>query len=145
MSVNKQILVGRTGSAPEVKHLDTGNKVAKFSIATTEVWKDKNGEKKEDTTWHNIIIWGKLAEVAEKYVKKGDLLYLEGRTKNSKYTDKDNIERYRTDVVVDVLQMLGGKKESSDSTPHTEAPESASMPTREPAASQNGEVDDLPF
>lgn len=94
--INKVILVGHLGKDPEVNHLEGGIAVAKFTLATTEVYNDKNGERKEQTEWHNIVCWRKLAEVAEKYLKKGSAIYLEGKIKSNNYTDKDNIKRYRT-------------------------------------------------
>lgn len=108
--VNKAILIGRVGKDPEVKTLGTGNMVANFSIATSETFKDKaTGEKKETTTWHNIVIWGKLCEIVAKYVHKGDLLYVEGKITNRSW-EKDGVTRYTTEIVVNNITMLGSKK-----------------------------------
>ena len=111
-SVNKVFLIGRTGKDPEVKEVN-GTTVAKFSLATSENWKDKDGNKKEATEWHNIVIWGKLCEVVRKYVKKGDLLYVEGKIKAEKW-EKDGVSRYTTNIVVDQLTMLGSKSDKPE-------------------------------
>jgi single-strand DNA-binding protein len=129
MSVSKTILIGRVGQKPEVKQV-SNTSVAKFSLATTENWKDKDGTKKEETTWHNIVIWGKLCDVVEKYVNKGDLLYVEGRIKNDKY-EKEGVTHYTTSIVVNELKMLGSKdskgetkqEPKSDSLGRTTAPD----------------------
>jgi len=105
MSVNKVILIGRTGKDPEVRSITEDKKVANISLATTEKYKDE-----EKTEWHNLVIWNKLAEVAEKYIKKGDLLYIEGKISTRDWTDKDGNKRYTTEIVVNELRMLGGKK-----------------------------------
>lgn len=111
MSVNKTILLGRLGKDPELRHLDNGNAVANFSLATSESYKDKStGEKKETTEWHNIVLWGKTAEIAQKYLHKGDQVYIEGKLRTRKW-EKDGITRYITEVVGDSITMLGGKKE----------------------------------
>lgn len=108
--INKVILIGNVGNDPEIKSLEGGNKVASFSLATTESWKDKQGNKQSDTQWHNIVIWGKLSDVVEKYVKKGDKLYLEGKIKIRSW-EQDGNKRYATDIVCISMQMLGSKTE----------------------------------
>lgn len=111
-SLNKVQLIGRLGGDPEVKYTQGGTAVARFSVATSERWTDKqSGEKQEKTEWHRIVIWGKLAEICGEYLKKGALVYLEGRNETSKYTDKQGIERYATDVVCSVMNMLGSKSD----------------------------------
>lgn len=110
MSVNKVILVGNVGKDPEVRFLDGGVAVANFPIATSESYKDKSGERKTTTEWHHIVLWRGLAEVAEKYVKKGSQLYLEGKIKTETY-EKDGEKRYATKIVCDVMRMLGSKSE----------------------------------
>lgn len=115
-SLNKVILIGNVGKEPEVHVVNSDRKVAKFSLATSEKWKDSKGEIQEETTWHNIVMWGKQADVVEKYVKKGDKLCVEGKIKNRKYTANDGTEKYITEVVVDNMTMLGspgGAKQSS--------------------------------
>ncbi|MBK6484541.1 MAG: single-stranded DNA-binding protein [Chitinophagales bacterium] len=134
--VNKVILVGHLGKDPEVNHLEGGLVVAKFSLATSEAYNDKSGNRVEQTEWHNIICWRKLAETAEKYLKKGSAIYLEGKIKSSSYTDKENIKRYRTDIVADTFTMLDRKPESGNNGS-----------TGEPVTT-DGEApiaDDLPF
>ena len=108
--VNKVILIGRLGQDPEIKNVN-GTKVANFSIATTESYKDKNGQKVENTEWHNIVIWGGLADVVESYVHKGDQLYLEGKLMTRKW-EKEGITYSRTEIVCNQMQMLGGKDKS---------------------------------
>ena len=110
---NKVTLIGRCGQNPEVKNFDNGNKIAKFSLATTEKYKNKEGEKVESTAWHNIIITGNLANVVEKYVKKGDLLYLVGKICYREY-EKDGIKRYFTEIMVYNMIMLGTKGTSDE-------------------------------
>jgi len=114
-SMSKTILVGRLGNDPEVKFISNGNAVANFSVATSDKWKDKQGNKQEKTEWHRIVIWGKLAEICGEYLKKGSLVYLEGRNETEKYTDKEGIERYTTKVVCHEMKMLGSKDDGQRS------------------------------
>lgn len=107
--INKAILVGMVGKDPEVRYFQSGDAYTTLSVATTETWKDKNGEKQEKTEWHRVKFTRKLAEIVGEYVKKGSLIYIEGKLETSKYTDKQGVERYSTDVVVNEMQMLGGK------------------------------------
>ena len=107
MSVNKVILIGHVGKDPEVKHLDGGVTVAKFSLATNETYTDKSGQKVNQTEWHNIVVWRGLAETVEKYVKSGKLLYIEGKLKTTSYDDKDGNKRYTTNVVCESFRFLG--------------------------------------
>tara|TARA_R110002020_G_C16275085_1_gene771394 strand:+ start:632 stop:1045 length:414 start_codon:yes stop_codon:yes gene_type:complete len=126
-SVNKVILVGRLGKDPEVRALDSGVKVASFSLATSESYRDKNtGEKVENTEWHNVVLWRGIAEVAEKYLQKGSLVYIEGSLKTEQY-DKDGETRYSTKVVGQKLTMLGGKSEGSQERPSAPAPSAAPL------------------
>lgn len=107
-SVNKVILIGNLGNDPEVRYASSGDAIASISIATTESWKDKNtGEKKEQTEWHRVSAFGRLAEVMGEYLKKGSQVYIEGSLRTRKYTDKEGIERYATEVRADVMKMLG--------------------------------------
>jgi single-strand DNA-binding protein len=106
--VNKVILVGRLGKEPEVRHLDNGASVANFPIATSETYKDRNGQRQEQTEWHNIVLWRGLADVAEKYLKKGDMIYVEGKLRTRSW-EKDGVTRYTTEIVGDNMTMLGGK------------------------------------
>ncbi len=108
--VNKVILVGNLGKDPEVRHLEGGAAVANFSLATTETYKDKTGQKVEQTEWHNIVVWRGLAEVAEKYLKKGMTIYLEGRIRSRSWDDKEGVKRYTTEVIGDTFTILSKKE-----------------------------------
>jgi single-strand DNA-binding protein len=112
--MNRIIIIGNVGQDPTINRLDSGQMVAKLSLATTERWTDKSGEKKELTDWHNVTIWGKLAEVVEKYVKKGDKLMIEGKSRTSSY-EKDGVKHYRTDVIGESMEMLGGGQKPNQS------------------------------
>ena len=143
MSVNKVILVGNVGRDPEVRHLDKGVAVARFSLATTENYTSKTGEKVSNTEWHNVVAWRGLAEVAEKYVKKGSQLYIEGRLRTNMY-EKDGVKHYTTEINADTMQLLGKREGQTEMTGqplvNTELPQSVN----EPDFSQP-EEDDLPF
>jgi single-strand DNA-binding protein len=106
MAVNKHIIVGFLGSDPEVKFISTGKAVANFNVATTEKWNDEQGQKQEKTEWHRIVIWGRLAEVAGEYLKKGSQVYLEGKVTHRKWQDQDGNDKYTTETVVTIMQML---------------------------------------
>lgn len=112
--VNKVILVGNLGKDPEVRHLEGGASVANFPVATTESYKDKSGNRTEQTEWHNIVVWRGLADVAEKYLKKGMTIYLEGKIRTRSWDDKEGIKRYTTEIVADTFTILS-KKENSQS------------------------------
>lgn len=107
-SINKAIILGNLGKDPDIRYMPNGDAVANFSIATTESWKDKNGEKQEKTEWHNISAFKKLAEIVGAYLKKGSQVYIEGRIQTRKWQDKEGNDRYTTEIVADKLQMLGG-------------------------------------
>jgi single-strand DNA-binding protein len=115
--VNRVILLGRLGKDPESKTLESGATVCNFSIATSETFKDKSGEKKETTEWHNIVIWNKLADVATKYLNKGDQVYVEGKIQTRSW-EKDGVTRYTTEILVNHMVMLGGKSNSEPSQNH---------------------------
>ena len=119
-SVNKVIVLGNLGKDPEVRHLPNGDAVCNFSLATTESWKDKNGQKQDKTEWHNIVLFRKLAEIAGEYLKKGRPAYIEGRLQTRKWTDKEGKERYTTEIIGEQMQMLGGKDDAKPTAP--EAP-----------------------
>ncbi len=121
--VNKVILVGNLGKDPEVRYLDNGVAVANFSLATTESYKNKQGERVSQTEWHNIVLWRGLAEVAEKYLKKGSSVYVEGKIKNRKWEDKDGNTRYNTEILGDNMTMLGAKPSSEDTSTKTNTQE----------------------
>jgi single-strand DNA-binding protein len=107
-SINRVILVGNLGKDPEIRHLEGGVAVARFPIATSENYKDKTGNKQERTEWHNIVAWRGLAEVAEKYLKKGQSVYIEGKIRTNNYQDKEGVQRYSIEIVADNMTMLGG-------------------------------------
>ena len=162
MAVNKVILVGNVGRDPEIRYLDENTPVCKFPLATSEVYRNRSGEKVEQTEWHNIVLWRGLAQVAENYVKKGTQLYIEGRIKTRSYDDKDGVKKYITEIVGDTMQMLGRRQDDRDSdySEPVSGP-SASEPAKptsnqvskpsEPAAPDDDiigpadEADDLPF
>lgn len=106
--INKVLLIGRVGRDPEMRHTQAGKAVCSFSVATSESWKDRDGNKQEKTEWHNITAWDKLAEICGKYVVKGILIYIEGKLQTSKY-DKDGQTHYKTEIIAQNMQMLSGK------------------------------------
>lgn len=135
--INKVILVGRLGKNPEIRSIDGGRKVANFTLATTEKYTDKNGTRQEITEWHNIAVWGSQADIAEKYLQKGSLIYAEGKLKSRSWEDKDGNKKYATDVVLDSFKMLESKRDGDNS----------GMPSS-PASKDNSTDtynDDLPF
>ena len=147
MSVNKIILLGNVGKEPEVKYLDSGVAVANITLATTDrAYTLKNGTQvPEHTEWHNIVLWRGLAEIAEKYVHKGDKLYVEGKLRTRNYDDKNGLTRYITEVFADSMEMLSPKGQSAagKTAPATPAERPAVKPSSAPAVSE--ETDDLPF
>ena len=124
--INKVILIGNLGKDPEVRYLDSGVAVANLSIATSENYKNKDGERVTQTEWHDVVLWRGLAEVAEKYLKKGSSIYVEGKLRTNKWVDKDENTRYKTEILADKLTMLG-KSNSQESS------------------IENSSEDDLPF
>ena len=145
-SVNKVILVGNLGRDPETRYTTGGEAVTNVSIATTDTWKDKNGEKQERTEWHRVAFFGKLAEIAGEYLKKGSQVYVEGRLQTRKWQDKDGQDKYTTEIIADRMQMLGGRAGGAAGT--SEAPErersavAAASGAARPAPSKTN-VDDL--
>jgi single-strand DNA-binding protein len=109
-SVNKVILIGNLGRDPETRYTTGGDAIANLNIATTEQWKDKSGEKQEKTEWHRVVLFGRQAEIAGEYLKKGRSVYIEGRLQTRKYTDKDGVEKYSTEIVGDRMQLLGSRE-----------------------------------
>jgi single-strand DNA-binding protein len=113
-SINKVIIIGNLGQPPETRYMPNGDAVTNISVATTESWKDKNtGEKKEQVEWHRCTFYRKLAEIAGQFLKKGSQVYIEGRLQTRKWTDKEGIERYTTEIIADTMQMLGSKQGGS--------------------------------
>src|ERR671922_836310 len=142
-SVNKVILVGRLGKDPEVKYTQGGTPVARFSLATDEVWKDQSGEKQQRTEWHNIVAWSKLAEICGQYLSKGRLIYLEGRLQTRTWEDKDGNKRSTTEIRADNMVMLSARFEEArpEKTVAIAAPAASAESTAEPEITD----DDIPF
>lgn len=147
MSVNKVIVLGRTGKDVELKYTAGGMAIANFTVATSEKWKDKDGQKQEKTEWHNITFFGKQAEICDQFVKKGDQVYVEGRLETQKY-EKDGVTKYVTKILGQTIQFLGGKKDG-ETKPTTVDDNSAYGGTNyDPTPTQskmNFTADDIPF
>ena len=139
--VNKSILIGFLGKDPEVKTFQDGSKVANFSMATTESYKNKNGEKVDQTEWHNIVMWRGLAEIAEKWLKKGSQVYIEGKIATRSWEDKDGNKKYTTEIIANQMTMLGGGNKNENQTPNVK--ENQTQQNNETVSA--GEEDDLPF
>jgi single-strand DNA-binding protein len=169
-SVNKVIIVGNLGKDPEVRYMPSGSAICNANIATTRTWKNKeSGDKNEETEWHRVVFFDRQAEVAGEYLKKGSSVYVEGRLKTRKWTDKEGVERYTTEIVAEVMQLLGsrqgmgggaggggGEEEgggySERSAPQRPAPASrpaasapAARPATKPATGFDNMDDDIPF
>jgi single-strand DNA-binding protein len=141
-SVNKVILIGHLGKDPEVRHLEGGNSVANFTMATNEYYKDKQGTRVERTEWHNIAAWRNLAELAEKYLRKGHQVYVEGRIRTRQYQDKDNQTRYITEIVAEEISMLGNGRSGAGENQSTNQPAATETPT---TFREEPELNQLPF
>ncbi|MFW5757203.1 MAG: single-stranded DNA-binding protein [Bacteroidota bacterium] len=138
--VNKVILIGNLGKDPDIRNLESGSKVANFSLATTEFFKGKDGNRTEQTEWHNISVWNQLADLSEKYLKKGDKIYLEGRIRTRSYDDKDGVKKYITEIIGNQMTFLGSPQRSNDNQ------NNSSVSKDEPLVNDMGEGDgDLPF
>src|SRR5689334_21843262 len=124
-SVNKVILIGNLGADPETRYLPSGDAVTNIRIATTDTWKDKSGEKQEHTEWHRVAFFGKTAEIAGEYLKKGSPVYVEGRIRTRKWQDKEGQERYSTEIVADRMQLLGGRVTAGGAEPMAREPAAA--------------------
>ena len=142
--VNKVILVGNLGKDPEVRHLEGGNSVANFTLATNEYYKDKQGARVERTEWHNISAWRGLAELAEKYLKKGSQVYVEGKLRTRQYQDKDQQTRYITEIIADEISLLGGRPGTNNGSTGNNT-SSANGPDESVSLRQEPELDKLPF
>ena len=144
MSLNKVFLIGRLGQDPIVRHMPNGEAVCNFSIATSETWKDQSGQKQERTEWHAITLYRRMAEVAGQYLKKGSLVYIEGRIQSRKYTDKNGIERTAYEIVCSEMKMLGGKAEGVEGQHNPPPPPQARQHAAAPVPQD--EIDDsIPF
>ena len=144
MSVNKVILVGNVGADPEVRYIESNTPVCNLRIATSESYKNRNGEKVTTTEWHTVVLWRGLAEIAEKYVKKGMQLYIEGKIRTRSWDDKDGNKRYATEIIADVLQLLG-KREGAESPRQDEGPQPEKQNEKTVIPDPDHEPDDLPF
>lgn len=154
-SVNKVILIGNLGQDPELKYLPSGKAVTNFSIATTENWKDQDGNKQEKTEWHNIVLWGRQAEIAKEYLAKGRPVYIEGRLQTRSWDDQDGNKRYRTEIVGDRMQFLGSRGDGGSggsggsgggaSAPMSSQPANAGAGPQGGGGNGGGPDDDLPF
>jgi single-strand DNA-binding protein len=166
-SVNKVILVGNLGRDPEIRYMPSGEPVANITIATSSKYKNKSGELVEETEWHRVTFFGKLAEIVGQYLKKGRSVYVEGRLKTRKYTDKDGVEKYATDIIANEMQMLGGREGMGEpssggdesyggyeqaprraapaAAPRAAAPAPRQAPAPRPASGFDDMDDDIPF
>ena len=158
-SVNKVIIVGNLGKDPEVRYMPSGSAICSVTVATSRQWKDKtSGDKQEETEWHRVTFFDRMAEIAGEYLKKGRPVYVEGRLKTRKYTDKDGVEKYATEIIATDMQLLGGRDgggggggggggAGGDDVGHTPAPRSApparSAPPPKPAAKSATGFDDI--
>jgi len=143
--VNKAIIVGTLGQDPEVRYTASGSAVANLSVATNETWKDRQtGEAQERTEWHRIVMFGKLAEIAQQYLKKGSQAYFEGRIQTRKWQDQSGNDRYSTEIVANEMQMLGGRGGGGGGAPAESGGQSQPKPARETAPIDDG-FDDIPF
>ena len=148
--INKVILVGNLGAKPEVKYASNGNAISNLSVATSESWTDKStGQKQERTEWHRVSLFGKLAEIAGQYLDKGSKVYIEGKLQTRKYTDKEGIERWTTDIVVSgfngTLQMLDRRDDSSSGTPSEDVTAKDQVEPSITPVSKDEFEDDIPF
>lgn len=146
-SVNKVILVGNLGADPETRYQTSGDAITNIRLATTDKWKDKaSGEMKEATEWHRVAFFGRLAEIAGEYLKKGSQVYVEGRIRTRKYQDKDGNERYSTEIIGDRMQMLGSRAGAGEPREPAEPKgESKPAPAKKPAGKFDDMEDDIPF
>jgi single-strand DNA-binding protein len=145
-SVNKVILIGNVGRDPETRFSASGSAICNLSVATTRTWKDKEGAKQEETEWHRVVMYGKLAEITDQYVKKGRAIYVEGRLQTRKWTDKEGNDRYSTEVIADQMQMLGGKDEGQEQKPVTKSHSAAKSYAKASGGDSFADMDsDVPF
>jgi single-strand DNA-binding protein len=148
-SVNRVILIGNLGADPETRYLPSGDAVTNIRIATTDTWKDKSGEKQEHTEWHRVAFFGKLAEIAGEYLKKGSPVYVEGRIRTRKWQDKEGQERYSTEIVADRMQLLGGRGGAGAAESTSREPAAAIAGTPKGPPKKGGAFDemddDIPF
>jgi len=148
-SINKVILVGNLGRDPEVRYTQNGNAVANINLATNEVWKDKSGQRQERTEWHRVVFWGRLAEIAAEYLRKGSQIYVEGRIQTRKWQGKDGQDRWTTEIVGNEMQMLGSRGGGQSPPPDYDGGQSegtaAESSSPKKAAAGEDFDDDIPF
>jgi single-strand DNA-binding protein len=147
-SLNKVTLIGNLGQDPEVRYMPNGDAVTNITLATTEVWKDKNGEKQEKTEWHRVTFYRKLAEIAGEYLKKGRQIYVEGRLETRKWTDKEGKDRYTTEIIANEMKMLGSRAGMGGDSGERATPASSSASGTAPGKSGSkfdDFEDDIPF
>jgi len=146
-TVNKVILVGRLGQDPELKYTPSGAAVANLSVATNRVWKDQDGNQQKKTDWHRVTVWRQAAEFAGNYLKKGALVYIEGRLETRSWTDQNNITKYITEVISEAIQMVGSKPDRQGAPSETPSPpaEAQAQQPAEPEMPPDSAEDDLPF
>ncbi len=144
-SLNKVLLIGNLGKDPEIRYMPSGDAIANLTVATSETWKDKSGEKQEKTEWHRVSMFGRLAEIAGEYLKKGSSVYIEGRIQTRKYTDKEGQERYSTEIVANEMKMLGGRGAGVTTDMDKSGGARSSPPAAKdnPPASSGGAFDDM--
>jgi single-strand DNA-binding protein len=148
MSVNKVILLGRLGQDPELKYTPGGSPVCNFSLATTESWTDKSGQKQEKTEWHRVVVWGKLAELCNQYLAKGRQAFLEGRLQTRSWDDKDGNKKYTTEILASTVQFIGGPSANANQNANVDTSYSqAPAPAQEYQISSDASfaADDIPF
>lgn len=142
-SINKVILIGNLGRDPETRYTTDGAAVANVTLATTDVWKDKAGEKQERTEWHRVVFFGRLAEIASEYLKKGSPVYVEGRLQTRKWTDKEGQERYTTEIVASEMKMLGSRSGGSEPMTREREPAPAATGGGKQEKKSGGTFDDM--
>lgn len=144
-SLNKVMLIGNLGKDPELKYTPSGHAVVSFSLATSRRWRDKEGNNQEDTQWHNIKVWGRQAEIAQQYLKKGRQIYVEGRLETRTYDDKDGNRKWFTEVVAQNFLMLGSKRDDAGGGDYGGQPQPDYGNQPQPSTQMGGDDDDLPF
>lgn len=157
MNLNKVMLIGRLGRDPEIRYTNSGSAVANFSLATTDTWKDKGGQRQERTEWHNIVAWGRLADFSQNYLKKGKLIYVEGRLQTRDWTDNQNVKHWKTETVANTINFMEKLGEGEGRGQDQGAPQGGGTPYEDPGPQdpgpppeQGGEggayvEDDIPF
>lgn len=144
--INKAIIVGNLGKEPELRYTQSGTAVCNFSVATTERYKDREGNKQEKTEWHNIVVWQNLAEICSKYLHKGKQVYIEGKLQTSSYDDKEGVKKYKTEIVAHTMQMLGSVSDSQNGNKRTQEPQQSGGQQPPPPEQPPYDPDDeIPF